>query len=1063
MGASVYKASAGAGKTYLLVQHYLAYVLQPHHRFEQALAVTFTNKAAGEMKARIMDMLHQLAEGRADEAYVQQLQAIMADKPNYRILTGEAIQRQAKNVRADILHRYAQFAVGTIDAFFQRILRSFAQELNVSVNYNLELDTESVLREITERLLEKLTDNEELAHWLLAFMEEKLAEGKSWNLEKDLLDFSWNLLHPKFQSLLQQLNSSNASLRTIMGQLKKDLWHIKHQFEEEMKRIGREGTDMLAQHNLSVEDGYYKDKGPLNYLNKIQEGQFEYGSRVNQVRNGDYTVFGKNPKDSKAQLAPELDALVVAAADYFDDHYIDYHSAALAMQYLNQLGILTDMASLLNNYRDEEEVVLIDDTNRLLASITAETDTPFLYEKVGQQYKFYLLDEFQDTSDRQWRNFLPLLSNALASGEEVLVVGDIKQSIYRWRGGNMELLREYVPQSFSAYPNFVDTPITTNWRSLPAIVHFNNAFFTQLPKAVATDERAHFNSVPAFTELFADVEQHPMRKAKQEGFVQVDMVPFDKEADEEDHWRQALLSSLPEQINSILADGYDGRDICFLVDTNADGALLAQFLSQQGYDVISQDSLLLGNSTAVQLVVQTLQWIQQPDEPLLRSQLLHTFLQWKQVTLSDRQQLLQKGDRLQLSDIPNFPPPIRTHRKQWLNLPLYDLVEHIIQAYGLDQQGDAFIVQFQDKVLAFAQEQSQVVAAFLEWWADKGVKEPLHTTATTDAMQIMTIHKAKGLQFPVVMIPLLHLNLEPKIEPLLWVDTPPQSPYKQIPYLPIRYRKPKGETYFDDTFKEEQVLSAADQLNKWYVAFTRAADRLYVQAPVLKSKPPDSTTLLSTILKGDAQIDGAVFAKYWVEDRGRFQYGAPTPLDKQKKQPPTATVSVSARTPWHHRLSLRATERTIQQQEWQTANGQLHKGRIIHEWLSRLEDTHEAHTVLRELIQEGWCSANEEKELQVELSKILNDKRLQSWFDREWTSFTERDILLPGGATQRPDRVLIRGREAKLLDYKTGMPRESDQAQVRTYADALQRMGYQVIDAQLFYTQNQEWRKVDIA
>ncbi len=714
MGASVYKASAGAGKTYLLVQHYLAYVLQPHHRFDQALAVTFTNKAAGEMKARIMDMLHQLAEGQAEEVYVQQLQAIMAGKPDYRTLTNEAIQRQAKNVRADILHRYAQFAVGTIDAFFQRILRSFAQELNVSVNYNLELDTESVLREITERLLDQLTDNEELAHWLLAFMEEKLAEGKSWNLEKDLLDFSWNLLHPKFQSLMLSSHQEGESIRSIMSDLKKELWKIRQQFETAMQAISREGIQLLQQHGLSVQDGYFKDKGPLNYLYKIQEGQYEYGTRVNQVRQGDFTVFGKNPKDSKAQLAPALDKIIAEAADYFDDHYIDYQSAGLALPYLNQLGMLTDMATLLNTYRDEEEVVLIDDTNRLLASITAETDTPFLYEKVGQQYTFYLLDEFQDTSDRQWRNFLPLLSNALASGDEVLVVGDIKQSIYRWRGGNMELLRENWPQSFSAYPNFIDTPITTNWRSLPAIVHFNNALFTQLPKAVATGERAHFNTVPAFAELFADVQQQPMRKTDREGFVQVDMVPFDKETDEEDNWRQALLSLLPEQIDSILKDGYNGRDICFLVDTNADGALLAQFLSQHGYDVISQDSLLLGNSTAVQLVVQTLQWMQQPDEPLLKSQLLHTFLQWQQATMADRQQLLQRGDTLQLSDIPSFPKSIYTHQKQWLNLPLYDLVEHIIQAFGLDQQGDAFIVQFQDKVLAFAQEQSQVVTAFLE-------------------------------------------------------------------------------------------------------------------------------------------------------------------------------------------------------------------------------------------------------------------------------------------------------------------------------------------------------------
>lgn len=1061
MGASIYKASAGAGKTYLLVQHYIAFCLQPHHRFDQALAITFTNKAAGEMKARILEMLQALATGVAPATYIDQLQQIMSQKRGYTRLTNEQIQYRASTTRSDILHRYGQFAVGTIDAFFQRILRSFARELELSVNYNLELDQFAILQEVTDQLLDQLGDDTRLTAWLLQFMRDKIHEGNSWNLEKDLFEFSKQLLQPQWQ----EISTAHPDLRAAVQQLKQDLHKVMATYVQDMDRIGREGLALITQFGLSYDLFHGGKSGIANHFNKIQRTKGDYAPTTSVLSAVNGT---KGHRAQKHTLGNQLDAAWEAgvgdklqeAVTYYDRHSKDYETAKMTLQYLNQLGILNDMAQLLKQIRDDRDLLLISDTNHLLASLTQETDTPFVYEKVGQQYRFFLLDEFQDTSNQQWDNLLPLLQHALDSDNEVLIVGDVKQSIYRWRGGNMELLREQVQQHFQLYPGYSSATIESNWRSLPAIVAFNNAFFRTLPQKLSP-ALIEMDTEQLLPQLFADVEQVSKRKDTKQGYVQIDLIPFDREETDLDSWRHQHLQQIVPLIQRVLADGYAGKDICFLVDTHKDGSLLAQFLSEKGYKVISQDSLLLGNSRVIQLIIRTLSWLTQPAERFLQLQMVHAFNTWKTDAIT-AQQLLQKLSlqNQPLDHVGAFPLALKQAASSLLRMPLYDMIEHILQAYGLDGSGDAFVTQFMDKVLAYTQDEDAMLPTFLDWWEEKGQSEALATTATTEAMQIMTIHKAKGLQFPVVFTPFLEFSNQPKHPPLLWLPAPHVSPYPADMLLPIKYTTKGENTYFNQYFNQEQVKHVADTLNKWYVAFTRAGDRLYVLVNDQEKSRPDSAVLFQSILTSEDKIDSETFSAHWQESQGRFSFGTPDPKVQEEREKTAWIVDVHERSPWQTRVRLQATTRSIESNTPAQQMDQLQYGQLFHELFSRLDRLEEVPQVLQALVLEGWCKSSTAESLQEELDILLKSSDLSTWFDASWQSIREQDLLLPGGITRRPDRVIVKGKEARVLDYKTGQPKESDRVQVQEYAQTLRQMGYTVTAASIFYTATATFKNV---
>ncbi|MCF6191862.1 MAG: beta-eliminating lyase-related protein [Candidatus Hydrothermae bacterium] len=430
----IYKASAGSGKTYRLVQNYIAYVLQPGHRFDEVLAITFTNKAAAEMKERILSTLHDLASTPPDNAYIHQLQHIYRER-GQSVPSAEEISNRAKELLQDILHNYSRFSVSTIDSFFQNLLRSFARELNISVNYNLELDRESLLQEVVDRLVDLAGSkgHEGLTRWLLDFMKDRISNDKSWDPSADLLSFSHHLFDDEFLAISADPESPEAPserLMKVIESLLKSLNNIIYSFENQMDEWGRQGLECLRKHGVEYNDFSGGKGSAMNYFNKIRKEKargniknYEVGSSLRKSLDGEKSFIAKS-SIMKEQLQTALDGgalnILEKAAKYSEQHLTRYRSAVLVKRHLFQLGILGEMNRLLADIRKERNILLIDDTERLLRGVIEGNDTPFIYEKTGSRYRFFLIDEFQDTSDKQWNNLFPLLANALDEGDEVL-------------------------------------------------------------------------------------------------------------------------------------------------------------------------------------------------------------------------------------------------------------------------------------------------------------------------------------------------------------------------------------------------------------------------------------------------------------------------------------------------------------------------------------------------------------------------------------------------------------------------------------------------------------------
>ncbi len=1068
----IYKASAGSGKTYRLVQNYLAYVLEEGHRFEEVLAITFTNKAAAEMKERILSKLAELSQENGNEAYLKELQAIYRQEQR-PVPDTETLRNRAGEVLSDILHNYSRFSVGTIDSFFQNILRSFARELNISVNYNLELDRESVLQEVADRLLDLAgtEGSEKVTRWLLDFMRSRLEQSLSWDVERELLSFSHRLFDDEFRALMDSLEENEAPSDALMRKIDdliKELNKIIYSFENQMDKYGKEGLALMEEFGVAYDDFSGGKSSPMNYFNKIRKGnqqgkkRFVPGTKLSKCLNGEQSFISKNsPKKDELKRALDggVERVLQQAVDHAEEHLKMYGSALLVKKHLFQLGILGHMNRILSDIRKERNLLLMDDTERLLESITTESDTPFIFEKTGTRYRFFLIDEFQDTSDRQWRNLLPLLENALQQeGDRVMIVGDEKQSIYRWRGGNMELLGSEAEKQLGRFvPNdrLQIVRIRENYRSARAIVRFNNALFSALPRV----EYDSFKEINGFADHLENVIQEETREIT--GLVDWQWLEYDRKSDDEDSWRLKHLSKTDSILDEIQSDGYTYRDIAFLTETNEEGRMIADYLGRNGVPVISQDSLILSSAPGVRLLLSALNYLSNPDNESFATSLFYQYFTIK------KQGKLSEPAFLALIKDPDkwvnegFPGEFISGRNRLAHLPLYDLIIELIRIFALHHQADAFVMQFSDLVLNFAHDKSQSLFDFLEWWETVAQKEALSSSEGRNAVNVMTIHKAKGLQFPVLILPFFEFAFKHRVNPLIWVQSRNFKPFNTLPFLPVIYEDPKGQTLFDDTLKEEKRQMIADQINKWYVAFTRAEERLYVLAhEKTKSAAELSRKLMPNIaddLKNEFPVEtNENGSRYRIGEGGKRSVTETVPPEKANSLP----VDSYPLHPYQKRLGIRLHAARPGEEMAQGIRESLKYGRTVHELLARIESEAEIEEKADELVREGWLPESEKESLIEKIRSLFKKEEVRAWFDPAARIMAERELLLPDGTLLRPDRVIIGEKGAIVVDFKTGKMRPEDKKQVKEYARVLKEMGYEIAGIYLFYTQTGEIQNI---
>ena len=757
----VVKASAGSGKTYRLTQEYIDLLLAgDEQRYKHILAVTFTNKATDEMKQRVIEALYALS--RSDDARAE----------------------EARKRLSLILHDYSCFSISTIDRFFQGVMRAFAREIGQYASYRVELDTGAVLEQVVDLLIDGLDDpaNATLLAWLQDFSFELIEAGRNWNVREPLKAMAELFFKEDFRLKLRSMPGHILGDKDAIKGFGAVLEAMRSEFEGEVTALGQRALAAMEAGGRAPEDFKGKSRGPFMVFKKWAGW-----------RRGDALA---EPKESLNESysgfqSPELEACVAEAFQLCGQPLAEYRSVCLIQENISLLGVYADIFRFLTTYLQENNVVLLSQSSDLLSRIINDDDTPFVYEKIGNRYDHLMLDESQDTSLLQWSNFKPLFTNSIAQGQANLIVGDVKQSIYRWRGSDWHLLGEQIARDLGP-ANIEETQLEENWRSGREIIGFNNSVFSRVAEAIAADAPA--GVAAQVKTLYADCVQQipPQRASAPAGRVKLSFLT-------PEGWREEALSRMLADIRELCAAGYRHRDITVLVRTNNDGATVANCLIAAGIGVVTEDSLLIGAAPCIGEVISLLHALVDPEDPVNR--------------------LLVEG-----LELPGM---------EALSGSLYETCERLLASRTGHTASDVpFIHAFLDQVLAYQEKYGSSLRGFVKWWDDAGCKKSICAPDGQDAVRVMTIHKSKGLSLEAVIIPFVgeaFLKTSYLHIPTLWCQT--TGALAPIGLVPVKATSKMENTVFQADLDRERINQYVDVINMSYVAFTRAKSQLILYAP----------------------------------------------------------------------------------------------------------------------------------------------------------------------------------------------------------------------------------------
>jgi ATP-dependent exoDNAse (exonuclease V) beta subunit len=1068
---NIYRASAGSGKTYRLTQDYIHLLFDPKkdrvHR--RILAVTFTNKATDEMKTRILKELHALSQG---------------DKSDYRDdlmakfhLDEEAVNIRAKHILTNILHDFSSFSISTIDRFFQQVIRSFARDIGVHGGYNLELDNTSTLEQSVDNLFLDLSkdENKQLLQWLTAYAEERIEQSENWNMRGNIMDLGKEIFKESYQHKAEDTNRKLHE-REFLNNYRKSLREIKNTFESEVKETASDGMRIMARNGLTHDDFAYKT---TNTLEKLVKGKLEISNRFIGFAIDVNNCYTKSkPQDIKSAIESAynngLQKCFQQIVELLSVGIVRYNSAVMVLKHINTLGILSDLAVQIKKLTDEQNTMLISDSNMLLNRIIDNSDTPFVYEKTGIHIDNFMIDEFQDTSTLQWKNFHPLMSNSLAAGKFNLVVGDVKQSIYRWRNSDWKLLDEQVLTDFRP-EQIHEENLETNWRSDKNIIDFNNSFFRRAASLLQSKLNENLQAVlpvyPALEALthkiehaYANIHQQTSPKAGI-GRVQVNFIDRDEN---EEGWKTESLDRLPAILEDLESRGYRPADICILVRKNDEEQQVIHKLlnykttvdakPEYCYDIMGNEGLLISASASVRFVLGILQLFVNPADSIQHTIVNYEYARGKQHK-SENEALnacfaKAEPDEDVFSVLFNDEENILLKKVQ--HSSLYDMVEQIISLFGIGTwHNEAVFVQaFQDVVFRYTTGKTADLNSFLKWWKKNGHKQCISTPDNQSAMRIMTVHKSKGLDFKVVVMPFCEWDLDSRMRNILWCE-PTVAPFNELPLLPVEYGSKLGQSIFAENYFDEQMHLFIDNLNVAYVAFTRAKNELVCMAPAPKKEVEglDKINSLSTLLTAcfsvatpGLDIEIIPLSDAFNKETKIFGLGEPIRaiykdelvLEINEKINDYPSVSSS------DRLRIRHQSLDYLLENQQLTDSRLNYGLIMHDILKQIVYKSDQSKAILDMVRSGRINEMESKKVEEELNHFWSLPEAESWFAIDTKVLNETTILIPNGEQYRPDRVVIRGTEAIIIDYKFGDKESKTYLnQVKQYMNLISEMGYQ--------------------
>ena len=1049
---TIYNASAGSGKTYTLAAVYLNQIFKSRYNYRRILAVTFTNKATAEMKSRIIGNLYRLGSGKQSD-YLDNL-LVSTGKPE------EWIRAEAKEILNSILHDYSRFSVSTIDSFFQKILRSFAREAGLQSGFNLELDHSIILTAAVDEMIKSARGDQQLRSWLSTYALSNIEEEKTWNLKEGILSLSEELFKEKFKVLSVSERSLLENKEFLLDYIEQ-LRSVHSGFEKQLTKFGSRADGFFRDYNLEDSMFYQKGKGVPGFVRSLLSGTAkEPNSYVLEItKDPPKWATGKVNPSLQAAIEAGLDSVLTSAIKFYNEKITGYKTAAAILSNIYSLGILSDVLKKVHQITTSENSFLLSDVGEVLNLVTGGDQTSFIYEKTGNKYDNFMIDEFQDTSFIQWKNFKPLIDNSMAEGHDNLVVGDVKQSIYRWRNSDWRILGS-VLNSMVDNNRVISRPLTTNWRSCPAIVQFNNRLFTVIPGHI--DEILNGGTYPvSFKRLYSEAVQKDAGKRKG-GFVRIEFIENGKETS----WQSVVLQKLPGVIGEFLSKGYKPSDIGIIVRDGREGSMVLKTLidynnlppekrQSEEFRIVSNDSLLLANAPVLNFLVSVLSVVNDPSDMISRALMLRLFLLAKGDEKADSVSLV--SSELVTESEKYLPEDYEKLLDNLKHLPLFEATETIIKFFGLGSisWNVPYLNTFQDNVLTYSGTKSNDLSSFLDWWKVSGSKKSVVLPDSQDAVRILTIHKSKGLEFRVVLLPFISWNLDhmPSKQPIMWVN-PSSEPFNKLGIVPVRYRKELMDTIFAGDYAEERYSVYIDNLNLLYVAFTRAKEALYG----FSINNPHTENSVAYILKNALSVKplnddtGEIdLPDFFNPATGIFEMGSAEIKQKEPGKPggrKYAQYNVNLES---ESLKLKLHGENYFPLENTGYRGKINYGKLMHEVFEGIDTPADVQTAVRELVIEGKIPEEEASAIGEKINVLITSPVVNEWFSPDNKVLKESGILLSSGGVRRPDRVIFRDGKTIIVDFKFGEENPHYQSQINQYRKLLSDMGYKPIDAYIWY------------
>ena len=987
------------------------------------------------MKTRVVENLRAFSQDSVPEKFLPMFLTLCEETA----LSEEVLKTRSKKILHHLLHNYASFSIETIDSFNHRLIRTFSKDLKLNAAFEVELNTDYLLQKAVDRLIAKTGKETDLTAVLIEFALQKTNEDKSWDISYDFNEIGKLLFKENDRPHLKKLEGK--TLQDFIA-LKKNIQSQKQILKSNIVKQAIQALEAIA--NLGIEhDNFSGGKRAYlpNYFKKLKVEDFSVTfDKKWQETLSEKPFYPAKTDDSIKQLIDSVAPLLMEAFYNTKESVLRFQFINAISKNLTSLSVLNAIQQEIEILKTEESILPISEFNSLIYNQIKGEPAPFIYERLGEKYQHFFIDEFQDTSGMQWQNLIPLIDNALSQENErgergsLLLVGDAKQSIYRWRGGEPE---QFMDLNHSENPFSISDKkvysLDTNYRSYDEVVRFNNSFFEFIA--------SHFQE-----QTHHDLYQNTTGQnstSKGEGFVNIEFIEAENKEAENKIYPERVL----EIIKSLMQQGYSESDICILIRKKKEGIVISEFLAQNKVSVVSAETLLIKENPLVVCLINSLNLLINFNNNTAKVNLLG-FLHGHLKIQAELHEFLNATVFLSEE---SFALLLQKHQCFWeteylKSLSLYETCEALVRAFSLEPIADAYLQTFLDTVFEFSLKPDNHISHFLEYWEAQKEKISISPPKGSKAVQLMTIHKAKGLEFPVVIFPYADVDLYKEVNPKTWYPLSKEdfNGFEEA-LLPFN----KGIEVFGEVgetiFNQRRARQELDNINLLYVVLTRAVEQLYI---VSKKQAKENIGTYSGLFTSYLKTQ-----ELWHEEKSSYSFGSMIKVSKKSPENRTETFSFISSDKISQNISLATNTAWM----WDSSKGEaLSKGLVIHDIMAQIKTGKDLDKALQYALFNGMINQEQAPQVKEQLLKLVNHPMLSLYFKEGSHVLNESDIFTKDQKILRPDRLNFMSPDlVHIIDYKTGEKQEEHKYQLLKYQSALEDMNYKVEKRLLVYIDEQ--------